>query len=146
MAYHEQVARYESVDANTWMQLSETAELSGDLPLALALLHRDVVPISREEWKGVRGGRGFRYSPSPRYMSCASAVIWGYVCPYRREPLQLDHAWPYALGGPAVVDNAVWLCPIHNRAKSDDVHAYPWDSVWPSWVGMHHRAVLRRLR
>ncbi len=32
-------------------------------------------------------------------------------------------------------ENGIWLCSIHNRAKSDDVHLYRWDeNECPSWA------------
>ena len=143
MSYHQFVAEHEGAAVYGWLALADTAMAVSDLPLALALVHPRVAPVDREIWDEVRGRRNFRYSPSRRGQTCWSHLVWGYTCPYTSMPLQLDHAWPFAYGGPADITNAVWLCSVHNRAKSDDVHAYAWaDGSLPDWL----RIRLQRLR
>lgn len=136
MRYHQNVVHYEGIDGRSWIALADTAKANHDLPLALALVHRDVSPMDFERWSKIRGPRDFAYSVSGNGQDCWSRLVWGYDCPYIND-LHLDHAWPFALGGRSTPDNGVWLCEIHNRAKSDDVHAYRWQAdPWPSWLAL----------
>lgn len=134
LAFHTNVVELAGVDPSSWTTYSTTAAAESDLTLALALLSPEVAPVEPSVWKSIRGSRAFPYAPYPVGDHCWSHLVWGYSCP-RKDGLQLDHQWPYSLGGPSSVENGIWLCRMHNRAKSDDVHLYVWPTdTWPSWV------------
>lgn len=134
--YHEYTSELEGVDVGTWLTYHDTATSQADLPLALSLIAKDVVPLAARDWQRVLGSRDFPYSPSPINDRCWSRLVWGYECP-RSGNLHLDHHWPYSKGGPSLAENGIWLCAMHNRAKSDDIHLYGWtEDRWPSWVTM----------
>jgi hypothetical protein len=100
---------------------------------ALALIH----PVWLE---GVSGSTPSRRRRTfglviPNYESCASSQIWGYACPFERR-LEVDHLFPWGLGGPTRPENAVYLCQNHNRAKGHDVHLIPWERAETfAWLG-----------
>lgn len=145
MLYHRNVVRYQEIDAGGWLTLYNTAKSESDLPLALSLIHPLVVPIPPADWARIRGSRQFPYAPRRRSQQCWARLVWGYECPYQNA-INIDHAWPFALGGRSTADNGVFLCEIHNRAKSDDVHAYQWDSdLWPSWLTLFCSAVAAKV-
>lgn len=136
LEYHRQVEKLTGVHSDVWLDLVNSAAARPAIALTMSLIHPHVVPLRRQRWLERRGGREFRLRPRMG-RNCWAFQVWGYECPYNRGPLELDHAWPYALGGQSVPENALWLCKIHNAAKSSDVHCYHWkeDSV-PSWVEM----------
>lgn len=105
-----------------------------DLPMGLALIAPSVAPLSEQRWADLRGNR-FGDVPRGAMDQCGSRRVWGYECPGAEDRLQLDHAWPYALGGRSVAENGVWLCGPHNHAKSWDVHCYTWERPQrPRWL------------
>ena len=146
LTYARNVVRCEDIMPMVWLARCEKARGEGDLPLALALIHPRSAPLTEQRWKGLRGARfGFLYR-SP-YEHCMATQVWGYSCPLTEEALELDHAWPYALGGRSTSDNAVWLCKCHNRAKSSDVHCYHWSAgALPEWLGDLLRRMERDVR
>ncbi|MFJ2520480.1 hypothetical protein ACIOWF_16030 [Cellulosimicrobium cellulans] len=92
-----------------------------------------------------RAARGFQRRV-PNFEVCASPVLWGYDCP-NGTGLEVDHLFPYALGGPTVFTNALYLCGDHNRAKGHDVHLIPWEQTDRfSWLAdeIESVAALRR--
>lgn len=123
------------------------AEARRDVPLGLALIHP-------EHWSGVvrrdavQGPRAFRTAEIFATRVCGAADYWGVACrtDTRTEGAAADHAWPYALGGPTIVGNIVWLCRRHNASKGVDVHLYPWEFGWPEWLSAQLDRVDRVLR
>lgn len=112
-----------------------------DLPMSLALIAPSVVPLAQRRWLELRGGR-FGNVARGALDRCGSQRVWGYECLGSEDRLQLDHAWPYALGGRSVSENGVWLCAPHNHAKSWDVHCYSWEqTARPRWLD----AMLQRI-
>lgn len=105
-----------------------------DLPMSLALIAPSVAPLTERRWQERRGGR-FGNVARGAADRCGAQRVWGYECPGSEDRLQLDHAWPYALGGRSVSENGVWLCAPHNHAKSWDVHCYNWEQrTRPKWL------------
>jgi hypothetical protein len=47
--------------------------------------------------------------------------------------MEIDHLFPYSLGGPTIAVNAIYLCRRHNLGKSVDIHLIPWEEGFP-WV------------
>ena len=108
-----------------WTEFDERFSADGyRSPAALILVH--------PEWYGgnstfgrtcpVRGDRSYKMLHPPAGTECGSLELWGYACPISGQPLQPDHRFPFALGGPTVPTNAIWLCAPHNAAKSADWH------------------------
>lgn len=133
--------------AGSWHDARRHALVSGDLVLAMSLVHP-------EHWRDQRSGQeilGPREFRTPVLLGtryCAAADYWGVACASigRREvEIVADHAWPYSLGGPTEVGNIRWLCRRHNAAKSSDVHLYPWGSLWPDWLDRQLEKIARIL-
>ena len=140
------IVSYEQLTSESWLARCENAQERGDLPSALALIHHRVVPITEQRWRTLRGPR-FDFVYRASYQRCMADQVWGYNCPLTDETLELDHAWPYSLGGRSVSDNAVWLCSYHNRAKSFDVHCYHWiGGRIPEWLSTMLRSIERDVR
>ena len=119
-----------------WIDLRSYALASRDLPTALALVHPDHWS-EHAQARAILGPREFRAQTLRGTRFCSSADYWGAPCRRRDNPdavVVADHAWPYSLGGPTVQDNIRWLCRRHNAAKSSDIHLYPWDGLWPTWL------------
>lgn len=127
-----QLARGESyaqalaqMSSQHWQELDERYSIDGySSPASLILIH--------PEWYGgssstggkcpVRGDRRYTMLYPPAGTVCGSPNLWGYTCPIIGHRLQPDHRFPFALGGPTVPTNAVWLCSPHNAAKAADWH------------------------
>lgn len=133
-AYASEVVSSEDISPDAWRARLDRARTEADLPLALSLIHPNVAPIAATRWQDLRGPRDIaRYRSS--LDTCQSERVWGYACPRPDSPLQLDHAWPWSLGGRSTPDNSVWLCREHNSAKSWDVHCYDWAAAsFPEWL------------
>jgi hypothetical protein len=82
----------------------------------------------------IRGGRRFPFKPQVAEGGCAAKLLWGYSCPLEGTNLQVDHEFPYSLGGPTDPRNRLILCDMHNRLKSSDLHVYPWEKGEPKWL------------
>lgn len=111
-----------------WFDMAASPDLT--LPRALLLCHRmwlrDEADVDRR--------LGLGSFPRTRTTGqCQATVLWGYEC-HLEFPLQQDHLFPAALGGPAVNTNHVWLCSLHNGWKGADLTAYPWERGWPDWL------------
>ncbi len=110
---------------------------------ALALADPDGWPDStsvahRRAFLGARFDSHVVITPG---MTCESHVLFGAPCPFRR-PLQCDHLFPQARGGPTDQANLLMLCDLHNQAKGDDVHLYPWErNDPPEWLGWVLRGI-----
>ncbi len=102
--------------------------------LKLALSHPDIyVPILSKKSNSspsqiqevIQGKRSF--NPTFHAENCSSKELWGYDCPWLSEPLELDHDFPYSMGGPTdSACNKRVLCSWHNRLKGNDIHVYNW--------------------
>lgn len=134
--------------SGTWSDLRTYAVATRDLPMALALVHP-------EHWREhippqfLLGPREFRAQVLRGTRFCNAVDYWGVPCHRSDDPdreIVADHAWPYSLGGPTVPDNIRWLCRRHNAAKSSDIHLYPWEALWPTWLdGLLERVGRTRL-
>lgn len=138
LAYHRYVCRTEGIDPRSWLEHHQTAIAENDVAGAFALIRQEVAPLPRDRWLRHLGSRNFATARRPGGTTCQSYQVWGYSCPVNATAaeLELDHAWPYSLGGRSVSSNGVWLCMLHNRAKSHDVHNFDWPEMWPSWLIM----------
>lgn len=106
---------------------------SRDTLLGLALIH----PWWFEEaGHDPRGPRSFF---THRHGTCQSQLLWGYGCD--GSPIEVDHLFPYGLGGPTRPDNGIELCREHNRLKGHDVHLIPWETYKFGWLSQQAEAV-----
>lgn len=133
--------------SSDWELYQSDAESKQDVAEALALIH----PAQWEhlaKQKVVQGERTFKVPLLQSTRLCAAKDYWGVECKTdtRREGVHADHAWPYAFGGPTEVGNIVWLCPRHNRCKGSDIHFYPWEEGWPTWLSSQLERVARVVR
>ena len=72
-----------------------------------------------------------------RYHICQLNVLLpDAVCPWRNVPttIELDHKWPYSLGGPSTLDNRLELCRECNKNKSSSFNLYPTNGRIPRWL------------
>lgn len=79
-----------------------------DAPAALLLAH----PMwlrSPERRERIYGKRRFEPVRDAVLYECRAEAIWGYQCNVEDQPIQFDHRFPYAFGGPTVPPNA-FLC------------------------------------
>ena len=65
-----------------------------------------------------------------------STLLPSAVCPWRNVPttIELDHKWPYSLGGPSTLDNRLELCKDCNKNKSSSFNLYPTNRGIPRWL------------
>ncbi|MDH5401957.1 MAG: HNH endonuclease [Candidatus Heimdallarchaeota archaeon] len=80
---------------------------------------------------GISDPRGNRYFDNTVFSidrnqnKCDSIKIFGYICPLKNSDenkINIDHLWPFSLGGPTEVSNGIFLCKIHNNFKHNDIH------------------------
>jgi hypothetical protein len=93
----------------------------------------------------IRGPRAFTRGRTTG--KCQSEGTFGYSCPFGLVAVQLDHVFPYALGGPTSSDNGAWLCDFHNQCKGHDFHSLDLYSVGSNWfdhVLMRVEAIVAR--
>ena len=109
-----------------WRQLHLTL-VDSCLADRLVLLHpewlRDI-GVSRHRLKQILGERR-NFDRMHMSQGCQAQLLWGYNC-NERNYLQVDHLWPYSLGGPTRAGNAIMLCRDHNALKGVDIHVFPW--------------------
>lgn len=80
-----------------------------------------------------RGPRRFPAARPSQISSCeASRLTPGSVCSLPWSECQLDHVWPYSLGGPTVPGNRAVLCATHNQIKAAFVLLTP--DAPPDWL------------
>lgn len=48
--------------------------------------------------------------------------------------MHVDHRFPFALGGPTIPENALFLCREHNMLKGHDVHLNAWNESEFTWL------------
>ncbi len=117
--------------------------VGNDLYKRLALLHPEhleelalPIGISRNKLQeAIQGPRAFS-SSSGLQTYCECEELWGYKC-HLDEEIQQDHLFPYSMGGPTLQLNRVFLCKLHNLAKSNDIHILPWkneDRWFKPWL------------
>lgn len=100
---------------------------------AYVLLHPSWFPVGVAQ-SAVQFARSFGPLDLGSADLCQAKLFWGVECG-RRDSMEADHAFPYALGGPTDGRNMVLLCKMHNRLKAGDVHLYDWPQSVPAWVG-----------
>ncbi len=130
--------RYFSYRAKTghkqWSEdILDGSALLLDVPERMVYLDPSYWP---DKWnkEELLGKRTFAMSMSSIKPACQSKLIWGYSCPfYGQDSIQIDHLFPYSLGGPTIPTNALYLCRRHNLGKSADVHLIPWEMGF-SWA------------
>ena len=144
------------------------------IPAIMALLHPqayDASPTYRALAKVdncyVRARRGFFRSKHMQMGArCEAHQYWGYSCAggWRNaadfvenlsdtdaNTLQLDHSFPYSLGGVTNIENRAVLCGLHNGIKAHDIHVWQWER-WqgtgsaPAWVDRALRTIAGLLR
>lgn len=122
---HRYFVRLNQATRRGWEQLLAEHD-AGTLALdeSLALIHPMWVEDVGTPPTG-RRSRSFTHS-IPSYEVCGSELLWGYECPFGPQ-LEVDHLFPWSLGGPTLPGNALYLCRNHNRAKGHDVHLVPWE-------------------
>ena len=104
------------------------------VPEAMALIHPAMWDVVGQR-QFVQGDRRFKMGPHQRQGACQAIRVWGYACDLPRdENLQLDHGFPYSLGGPTDPANCLILCALHNAMKGSDVHQFPWELGAPAWL------------
>ena len=104
---------------------------SGSIYESLALLHPwhyDEIDLPEHLTQSsiqvnIQGNRNFKAGKIGSH--CHSSLLWGYECELD-VVLQMDHLFPYSLGGPTISGNMLTLCKYHNMVKSSDIHCYPW--------------------
>ena len=113
----------------------QAGELS--VPEALSLAH-PLWLADRRRQATVQGERRFPREEGSHLARCKAQAIWGYPCDID-APIQFDHWFPYAFGGPTIAANRLPLCEVHHKSKGADVHLYPWRDEEPSWLSAHLR-------
>lgn len=106
---------------------------------ALALIHP--AWLETEDFSEIRGSRSFGFEAMGE--SCQAPLIWGYSCP--NSAIEVDHMFPYSLGGPTRADNGLLLCRDHNRLKGHDVHLIPWERYSFPWLADQLAAIGARV-
>ncbi|WP_084125166.1 HNH endonuclease [Demequina sp. NBRC 110054] len=125
----------------TWIDAYERYQTSTDrIVSGLVLVHPGWLEDASDGLPDLRGPRLFRSGPGH---ACQSQLVWGYSC--SGSPLEVDHMFPFALGGPTRPDNGLTLCREHNRAKGHDVHLIPWETYDFPWLADQVEQVRRRL-
>ena len=127
-----------------WREAFSAYSGSGQpVTLGLALVHPEWFEDQAVRPGGdIRGPRGFPLR-AQKSGSCQAEVLWGYQC--ARVPLEVDHLFPYSLGGPTRPENGVLLCVSHNRLKGHDVHLLPWETYRFPWLAEQVEAAASRL-
>lgn len=130
----EYFAAVTSFKSHSWIELyARHREQPFTMPEQLAMLNPFWLAMP-DSTTPMRRSRVFSIQPQ-HYESCSSELIWGYRCS-TGEPLEVDHLFPWGLGGPTIPENAAFLCRAHNQAKGHDIHLIPWedDARWETWV------------
>lgn len=71
-------------------------------------------------------------------------LVTGANCPNKAK--EMDHIWPYSLGGISEDRNRADLCEYCNRGKSNAIVGYfPWDLETPEWVLERIELIRRRI-
>ena len=133
----------QTIELDQWEDLSRRFD-AGQLPdwESTVLIH-PVWCEHLDQTTPSRSRRTFQFVAS-KVQRCESRRIWGYDCT-SNDPLQIDHRFPFALGGPTVPENAIYLCRLHNQIKGHDVHLNRWEPDEFSWLPTEIAAV-RTLR
>jgi hypothetical protein len=125
--------------AQDWMAAYQVyCRGESSLPEAMALLHPEHY-AGHAAQATICGQRAFAREPGVGAYVCRARTIWGYDC--ARKGDEADHMFPYSLGGFTVAANKIYLCSLHNRLKSADVHLFMWEGSEPPWLS----AALRQI-
>ena len=125
-------------------------------PRFYQLSERYVLARSGKARCPIRGDARFQERQRPMQKRCECRAFWGYDCDGKwihagdivdgvddvsSNKIEMDHSFPYALGGVTELENLRQLCGLHNRLKASDIHIWPWDE-WcdrspnhPQWAG-----------
>ena len=132
-----------SFSAEMWFEEFLTFQKSlSPLWLGMALIHPRWYN-QRISQSSICGPRRFSIGVSVS-TACDSRALWGYQC-QSAVSAEIDHVFPYSLGGPTDIDNAKYLCSLHNQMKGQDIHVYPWE-LEPVWLGRHLAKIKDHLR
>ena len=119
-----------------WVFTYEEATAAQDVPTLIALLH----PMHYVKGDGSNIASALtpphiRAEPKiriPHARGCQiSDLVSGIHC--GRLATQVDHKFPFALGGANLAENYVFLCAICNQMKSTSVLHFDWQSL-PEWA------------
>lgn len=133
--------RLRSAMSGTWHEAFARYSNSDDVLDALVLVHPTWLDGTDEGLLDVRGPRTFGYKADGE--ACRAIIIWGYGC--LGTGIEIDHMFPYGLGGPTKPENGLVLCREHNRLKGHDVHLLPWESYTFPWLDEQIAIVRARL-
>ena len=123
--------RLRAAMAGTWHEALARYSDSDDRVLdGLVLIHPSWLDGMGDGLPDTRGVRAFGYQAEAG--ACRAMLVWGYPCD--GTALEIDHMFPYGLGGPTRPDNGLVLCREHNRLKGHDVHLLPWESYQFPWL------------
>lgn len=101
---------------------------------ASLLLAHPMWLVDKSRTERVYGPRLFKRAGDAALHGCSSEAVWGYPCRTPHQPVQFDHRFPYAFGGPTEAPNRLSLCAAHNATKSHDVHLFAWEDGLPVWL------------
>ena len=137
-------------ESRSWKWSEVSAEYAAgklELPRAMVLIHPSFYECREAEaGQSIRGNRGFTATAGLNVAGCMADRIWLSVCPLAKpDVLHSDHLFPYSLGGPTIAENQLFLCSVHNHAKANDIHLFPWERGEPSWLGMQVERIRRLL-
>ena len=106
------------------------------LPQAMVLVHPFFFDDRNTKvQRFIQGPRSFSASAGRHVADCMANQVWFSACPLKNpEIIHSDHSFPYSLGGPTLAENQLFLCPVHNRCKANDIHLFPWERGEPSWL------------
>lgn len=123
--------RLRAAMTGTWHEALASYVESDDRVLdGLVLIHPVWLEDAGDGLPDIRGPRAFAHKAHGEI--CRAPLVWGYSCP--GTAMEIDHMFPYGLGGPTRADNGLVLCREHNRLKGHDVHLLPWQSYDFPWL------------
>lgn len=111
--YLDSVVEFRSLDVQALQHRLSQAEAAPRVE-QLGLIHPSVW---RDSIRGPdpRGSRRFRF---PASEDCEWELLTQRRCETGELSMQIDHVWPYSLGGPTEPSNARTLCTTHNELKA----------------------------
>jgi len=135
------------VHNNTWLSKHDWGTILNEdkkIPIFLALVHPDF-------YKDPQGNNISLHLEPPHppsdkkpklpednreFICQLNVLLPEAVCPWKNVgvTIDLDHKWPYSLGGPSELDNRLELCSNCNRHKSSSFNLYPTNRGIPTWL------------
>lgn len=131
----------------------DAAQYSQSLtPLMLALCHPDFRVVGGSSFDQEIHGRASRSFSNRvgRHERCQMEALSKVRCKFNEFPdirgrCEIDHMWPWALGGPTVLSNSIRLCRFHNATKSSGIEHFPWNGSL-EWIPLTLQQVATRYR